>query len=86
MIDNPSITMRRGKVEVREHFDGQIIIKFNGRYLEVREVFEAKPIKTQQTKEPVNNKKKKGKYIPPADHPWRRHAPFLHYNYYLERA
>jgi len=86
LIDNPSITMRRGKVEVREHFDGQITIKFNGRYLEVREVFEAKPIKTQQTKEPVNNKKKKGKYIPPADHPWRRHAPSLHHNYYLERA
>ena len=86
LIDNPSIAMRRGKVEVREHFDGQLTVKFNGHSLEVHEVFEAKPIKTRQTKEPVNNKKKKGKYIPPADHPWRRHAPSLHHNFYLERV
>jgi len=86
LIDNPSIVMRRGKVEVREHFDGQITVKFNGHYLEVHEVFEVKPTKTRQIKEPVNDKKKKGKYIPPADHPWRRHAPSLHHNFYLERT
>ncbi len=32
--------------------------------------------------EPV---KKKSKYIPPADHPCRRHNPSLHHNSYLER-
>ena len=85
LIDNASIVMRRRKVEIREHFDGQITIKFNGRYLDLYEVFDAKPIKTQQIKESVNDKKKKGKYIPPADHPWRRHTPSLHHNCYLER-
>jgi hypothetical protein len=34
LIDNPSIAMRRRKVEVREHFDGEFTIKFNGRYLD----------------------------------------------------
>jgi hypothetical protein len=71
---------RRGKVEVREHFDGQITVKFKGHYLEVHEVFEAEPIKTRQIKKPVNEKKKKGKYIPPADHSWRRYTPSLHHN------
>ena len=85
LIDDPSLARRRGKVEVREHFDGQITAKFNGRYLAVQEVFEAKPIRTRETKEPVNGKKKKGKYIPPSDHPWRRHQPSLHYNCYLEK-
>ena len=86
LIDNPSIAMRRDKVEVREHFDGQITVKFNRHYLEVHEVFEAKPVKIKETKEPVNDKKKKGKYIPPADHPWRRHNPSLYHNCYLERV
>jgi hypothetical protein len=86
LIDNPSLARRRSKVEVREHFDGQITVKFNGHYLEVHEVFEAKPIKIRQIKEPVNDKKKKGKYIPPPDHPWRRYNPSLHHNSYLERV
>lgn len=86
LIDNSSIARRRGKVEVREHFDGQITVKFNGHYLEVHEVFEVKPIKTRQIKKPVNDKKKKRKYIPPADHPWRRYTPSLHHNSYLERV
>jgi len=76
--------MRRRKVEVREHFDGKITIKFNGRYLDFREVFESRPVKTQQKKEPVNEKKK-SKYIPPPEHPWRRYNPSLHHNCYLER-
>jgi len=79
--------MRRRKVEVREHFDSKITIKFNGRYLKFQEVLESKPLKIQQKKEPVKGKvSKKGKYIPPPDHPWRRHNPRLHHNYYLERV
>jgi len=86
LIDNASIAMRKRKVEVREHFDGELTIKFNGRYLDFHEVFEPKPARTQPRKEPVNgNGKKKGKYIPPPDHPWRRHNPALHHNYYLKR-
>ncbi len=86
LIDNASIAMRRRKVEVREHFDGEHTIKFNGRYLDFHEVFEPKPLKTQPQKDPVNGDgKKKGKYIPPSDHPWRRHNPALHHNSYLKR-
>ncbi|MFQ5721395.1 MAG: hypothetical protein ACE5GI_02750 [Candidatus Aminicenantales bacterium] len=38
LIENPSIGMRRRKAEIRERFDGKIIIKFNGRYLKYREL------------------------------------------------
>ncbi|MBE0460756.1 MAG: hypothetical protein IBX60_03880 [Candidatus Aminicenantes bacterium] len=31
LIDKATIAMRRRKKEVREHFDGKIAIKFNGR-------------------------------------------------------
>jgi hypothetical protein len=86
LIDNPSIAMRRRKVELREYFDGELTIKFNGRYLGFHEVFEPKPARMQPQKGPVNGAgKKKGKYIPPADHPWRRHNPALHHNCYLEK-
>jgi hypothetical protein len=86
LIDNASIAMRRRKVEVREHFDGELSIKFRERHLEFHEIFELKPVKTQPQKIPENgNGKKKGKYIPPPDHPWRRHNPTLHHNYYLKR-
>jgi len=80
LIDNASIAMRRRKVEVREHFDGEFTIMLNGRYLDFHEVFEPKPLKTQPQKNPVNGDgKKKGKYIPPPDHPWKRHDPALHH-------
>jgi len=86
-IDNPSIAMRRRKVEVREHFDGEITIKFNGRYLGFKEISEQKPAKVAKLKKPdVEPRKRKSKYIPPSDHPWRKHQPSLHYNCYLERV
>jgi hypothetical protein len=84
LMDNASLAMRKRKVEVSEHFDGELTIKFNGRYLDFHEVFEPKPVHTQPQKEPVNGKKK-GKYIPPPDHPWRRHNPTLHHNSYLRK-
>jgi len=38
--------------------------------MDFHEVFEPKPLKTHPQKVPVNgNGKKKGKYIPPSDHP-----------------
>ena len=87
LMDNASIAMRKRKVEVREHFDGELTIKLNGRYLDFHEVFEPQPLKVQPKKEPVNgNGKRKGKYIPPPDHPWRRHDPKLHHNYYLKKV
>ena len=63
LIDNASIAMRKRKVEVREHFDGEFTIMLNGRYLDFHEVFEPKPLKTQPQKDPVNGDgKKKGNY------------------------
>ena len=72
-------------MHVMEHFDGEIQIKFNRRYLHYREVFDPKPVKTTQAKKSVPPKKK-GKYIPPPDHPWKRHNPSLHHNWHLERV
>jgi len=86
LIQHPSIVMRRRKVEVREHFDGKITIKFNGRYLQCSEIVEQKPVAKEKAKRPaVKPTKKKAKYIPPPDHPWRRWTPSLHHNSYLER-
>lgn len=86
LIENPSIAMRRRKVEVMEHFDGEIAIKFNGRYLKLKEIIVPKPAQILKLEKPKSESvKKKSKYIPPADHPWRRHQPSLHHNSYLER-
>ena len=43
ILDNPSLALRRRKVEVREHFDDEITFKFKGRHLDCHEVFEVKP-------------------------------------------
>ena len=87
LIESVSIARRRRKVEIREHFDGEITIKFNGRYLKYREIMEPKPAAREKVKKPVDEpRKRKGKYIPPTDHPWRRHQPSLHHNSYLERV
>jgi len=87
LIDNASIAMRKRKVEVREHFDGECTIMLNGRYLDFHEVFEPKPLKTQPQNNPAKGDgKKKGKYIPPPDHPWKRNDPTLHHNWHLERV
>lgn len=86
LIDNPSIAIRRRKVEVREHFDGIVTLKFRGRYLAFHEVIEPKLVKAELQRKPENgNGKKRRKYIPPPDHPWRRHNPKLHHNCYLEK-
>ncbi len=78
--------MRKRKVEVREHFDGDITIRLNGSYLDFHEVVEPMPTKSQPQKDPVNGDgKKKGKYIPPPDHPWKKHDPALHHNWNLKR-
>jgi hypothetical protein len=75
------------KAESADHgtFCGEIQIKFNRRYLPYCEVFDPKPVQIAQAKKSTSHKKK-GKYIPPPDHPWKRHNPALHHNCYLERA
>ena len=84
LIDNASIAMRKRKIEVSEHFDGKLTFKLSGRYLKFHEIFEPKPLNAQSQKEKASVKRK-GKYIPPPDHPWRRHNPALHHNCYLEK-
>ncbi len=87
LIESVSIAMPRRKVEIREHFDSGVTIKFNGRYLKYREIMEPKPAAREKMKKPVDEpRKRKGKYIPPPDHPWKRHNPSLHHNWYLERV
>ena len=86
LIEHPSIAMRRRKVEVREHFDDKITIKFNGRYLQYSEIVEQKTVAKEKAKRPaVEPTKKRAKYTPPPDHPWRRWTPSLHHNSYLKR-
>jgi len=86
LIENPSRAMRRRKVEIMEHFDGKIGLRYRGRYLQFKEIIEERSAKVKERRKHVEEpKRKKGKYIPPADHPWRRHQPSLHHNSYLER-
>lgn len=82
-ISNPSIAMRRRQTQVLEQFDGRLVLRFNGRDLDYREVQEvpAKP----STKPKRDLKKKPANPVPPPNHPWRRHEPQLHHNWYLER-
>jgi hypothetical protein len=86
LIENPTIAMRRRKVEVREHFYGEIVLRFNRRNLKIREITEEKRSVRKEREKVSEPSKKKGKYIPPPDHPWRRNQPSLHYNSYLERV
>jgi hypothetical protein len=87
IVESPSIAWRGRKVEVMEHFDGEIAIKFNGRYLKSKEITVPKLAKTLKLEKPKSEPvKKKTKSILPPDHPWRRHIPSLHHNWYLERV
>jgi transposase len=85
VISNPSIAMRRRQTQVLEHFDGSLVIRFNGRNLDYREVQDIKPGPRPAPKEKKAPEKRKGQYIPPPNHPWRRWEPQLHHNCYLER-
>lgn len=86
MIETPPITIRRRRVEVREHFDGKIELGFKGRNLKHVELREEKQeLKKREKKDKRDLIEKKGKYIPPPDNPWRRYSPSLHHNCYLER-
>jgi hypothetical protein len=85
LIENASIAMRRRQTLVLEHFDGRLVIRFNGRDLNYREVGDAKPQPPRSEEEKKAQEKKNGKYIPPPNHPWRKWEPHLHHNCYLER-
>jgi transposase len=85
VISNPSIAMRRRQTQVLEHSDGSLVIRFNGRNLDYREVKDTKPGPPPAPEEKKAPEKRKGQYIPPHNHPWRKWEPHLHHNCYLER-
>lgn len=76
-LQNPTLAMRRRTVQVLEHEDGRIVIRFLSRNLEHRPVDiqerQAPPVCPPKPKKP-----KPGKYIPPPDHPWRRSNRIIH--------
>jgi transposase len=86
VIANPSIAMKRRQTQVLEHFDGSLVIRFNGRNLDYREVKEIKPEPRPAPEEKKVPGKSKGHYIPAPNHPWRRWEPQLHHNSSLERV
>jgi transposase len=84
LIDRPTSAMRRRKVEVREQFDGQIEIIFNGRRLKYQDITDKTQNKKPQEKK-LQKPRKKSTYIQPADHPWRRPYKELHYAWFLQK-
>jgi len=79
-----SPTMKGRMVEIREHFDGRLDFLWQSRLLEVREVQEATSVKRRKDKA-VAEARKKSRYIPSADQPWRRRNPSFPQNNSLER-
>ena len=73
VIDNPSLLMRRQKVEIREHLDGQMSFKFKNRYLDCHEIPEVKPKKEEKRKTAPKQPHKRYIYTPPKEHPWKKY-------------
>jgi transposase len=73
ILDNPSIALRRRKVVVREHFDGEITVMYKDRYLDCHEVFEVKPKREEKRKVEPKQPHKRYKYTPPLEHPWKKY-------------
>jgi transposase len=65
-IEEPSRRMQRQPALVMEHFDGRMIIRFEGQNLRYREILERETPRPKVVVRP-----KPPKYTPPADHPWR---------------
>lgn len=84
VVVSPSRTMLKQKATVLESFDGRIEVLWRGRPLAIREVDETPRANPSRPQAPFIPKRK-GRYVPRADHPWRRNDPSLHYNVYLER-
>lgn len=74
LIKNPSITMKRQRVCLMEHFDGKIVLKLRNKYLTFEEVTQ-KDIQAIARDQKAARKliKKARIYCPaPKNHPWRR--------------
>jgi hypothetical protein len=57
---------------VIEHFDGRMIVRFEGKDLRYREIQERERPPIAPRKPSSALPVKKVRYVPPPDHPWRR--------------
>ena len=67
-IEDPTRRMQRRPALVIEHFDGRMIIRFEGQDLSYREIEE----REMSRKPKIVLRPKPQKFIPPPNHPWRR--------------
>jgi hypothetical protein len=74
LVKNPSITMKKQRVCVMEHFDGKITLKLKNNYLSFVEVTQKDIQDIEQDNKAAQKliKKERIYYPPPKDHPWRR--------------
>lgn len=73
LIKSPSITMRKQRVTIMEHFDGKILLKLKNKFLDFVEITE-KDIKALARDRKAAQKliRKASVYFrPPKNHPWR---------------
>jgi hypothetical protein len=76
-VQKPTLSLRRRTVQILEHQDGEIILRFEKRDLEYRLVEPGSRV-PKLARSPRPEKPKTGKYIPPPDHPWRRSNGMFH--------
>jgi len=74
LVKNPSITMKKQRVCIMEHFDGGITLKLNNKYLAYEEVTQKDIIAAAKEHKATQQLIKKARifYPPPKNHPWRR--------------
>lgn len=71
----PYFLLPRTRVMVEERLNGEIKIKYKGRYLKMHEIDQSEiriPPRPDLNPPPVKSRRYKPNYIPAADHPWRR--------------
>jgi len=73
LIKNPSITMKKQRVCIMEHFDEKITLKLKNKYLSFEEVTlkDIREIAKNQKAAKKLIKKARIYFSPPKDHPWR---------------
>lgn len=77
LIKNPSITMKKRRICVMEHFNGEISLKFKNDYLSFVEITkkDIRAMAEDQRAAQKLIKKARIYHAPPKDHPWRRWIP-----------
>ena len=73
LIKEPSITMKKQRVCVMEHFDGKITLKLKNKYLAFLEVTEKDILAAKKEHKATQQLIRKARiyYSPPKNHPWR---------------